>query len=91
MCKVFNPDDLHRMIGIDIKAIARKKQRAFDARLAYEKNCMAKYDYPVSHNRPSRPIPAHESMGAYAAKYGTTIKEMKDCEVEVEIAIDEER
>jgi hypothetical protein len=52
-----------------------KSRRAFQALLEYEKNCILKYDY--TDDRPSkRPIPS-ETMGAYAQKYMTTIREMK--------------
>lgn len=66
--------------GADAESL--KSKRAFLARLAYEKNCIAKYDY--IDNRPSRPMPKHETMSAYAVIYGTTIKEMMDCEMQVE-------
>lgn len=52
-----------------------KIERAFQALLAYEKNCIAKYDYPD--NRPSKPPIKGERMSDYAERYGTTIEEMK--------------
>lgn len=52
-----------------------KTERAFQALLAYEKNCIAKYDYPD--NRPSKPPIKGERMSDYAERYGTTIEEMK--------------
>jgi len=61
--------------------------RAFDARLAYEKNCIAKYDYPDFMNKPSRPPKRGETMTDYAMRYGTSIKEMKDCWLAVESAL----
>ena len=48
---------------------------AFKARLAYEKNCILKYDYPD--NRPSRPPQPGDTMEDYARKFGTSIEEMK--------------
>lgn len=57
-------------------------ERAFQALLEYEKNCKAKYDYPD--HRPSRPIPRGEWMIDFAVKHGTTIKEMKKYESEVD-------
>jgi hypothetical protein len=56
-------------------------QKAFDAALAYEKNCRAKYD---RWNQTSLPIPKGEQMIDFAMKYGTTVKEMKNCEFQVE-------
>ena len=64
-----------------------KYERAFEARLAYEKNCIAKYDYP-EWNKPSRPPKKGETMRCFAIRYQTTIKEMKDCEMAVEHALD---
>jgi hypothetical protein len=64
-------------------------QRAFNAALAYEKNCIAKYDYPDWMNKPSKPPKKGERMEDYAAKYGTTIKEMKDQWRNVERALGE--
>jgi hypothetical protein len=62
-----------------------KYERAFNARLAYEKNCIAKYDYPD--NRPSKPPVNGERMEDFACRFGTTIKEMKDVEMQVEVAL----
>lgn len=59
-----------------------KYERAFNARLAYEKNCIAKYDYPD--NRPSKPPKAGDTMLDYAFRFGTTIQEMKEVEQQVE-------
>lgn len=57
------------------KVWREKSERAFQALLAYEKNCIAKYDYPDS--RPSKPPIKGERMSDYAERYGTTIEEMK--------------
>jgi len=54
---------------------------AFNARLAYERNCMAKYDRP---NRPSKTPPSGERMQDYAEMYGCTLEEMKRVLPEVE-------
>lgn len=62
-----------------------KHQRAYQAMLAYELNCEQKYDRP---NRPSLPIPKEESIGAFAAKHKTTVKEMKAYDRMVERAIE---
>jgi len=62
-----------------------KQERAFNAALAYEKNCIAKYDY--IDNRPSRPPKKGETMGDFACRYGTTIQEMKDQWRQVERAL----
>jgi len=57
----------------------QRHNRAFDARLAYEKNCIAKYDSPVgAPQRPSRPPKKGDKMSDYAMRYGTSEKEMKD-------------
>ena len=54
---------------------------AFIARLAYERNCEAKYDRSGG---PSRtPVPG-ERMQDYAEKYGCTIEEMIEVLPEVE-------
>lgn len=53
-----------------------KNEIAFQALLAYEKNCIIKYDYPD--NRPSKPPIKGDRMSDYAEKYGTTIEEMKN-------------
>lgn len=60
------------------KESIEKHERAFNARLAYEKNCIAKYDYPDWMMKPSKPPIKGERMEDYACRYGTTIKEMKD-------------
>ena len=62
-----------------------KYERAFNARLAYEKNCIVKYDYPD--NRPSKPPIKGERMEDFACRFGTTIQEMKDVEMQVERAL----
>lgn len=62
-----------------------KSERAFQALLAYEKNCIAKYDYPD--NRPSKPPIKGERMSDYAERYGTTIEEMKSHWKGVEYAL----
>ena len=62
-----------------------KTERAFQALLAYEKNCIAKYDSPD--NRPSKPPIKGERMSDYAERYGTTIEEMKSHWKSVEYAL----
>lgn len=69
------------------KESIEKYERAFEARLAYEKNCIAKYDYPDWMIKPSRPPKKGERMSDFAMKYGTTIKEMKDVLPAVERAL----
>ena len=64
-----------------------KYERAFNARLAYEKNCIAKYDYPDWMCKLSKPPIKGERMEDFACKFGTTIQEMKDCEMQVERAL----
>lgn len=59
-------------------------ERAFEARLAYEKNCIAKYDYPNWMCKPSRPSKKGETMLDYAIRFNTTVEEMKKCEREVD-------
>ena len=63
-----------------------KHKRAFDALLAYEKNCILKYDYPD--NRPSKPPKKGERMEDYARTFGVEIKDMKACWREVERALE---
>lgn len=73
-----------RAVDTDLKFDNVQKtvdQRAFDAALAYEKNCRAKYD---RYNQPSLPIPKGEQMIDFAMRYGTTVQEMKKCEFQVE-------
>lgn len=62
-----------------------KAERAFNAAFAYEKNCIAKYDYVDM--RPSRPPKKGERMEDFAFKYGTTVNEMKNQCRQVEIAL----
>lgn len=62
-----------------------QQERAFNAALAYEKNCIAKYDY--IDNRPSRPPKEGERMEDFARRYRTTIREMKDQWQQVERAL----
>ena len=71
------------------KEIIEAQERAFNAALAYEKNCIAKYDY--IDNRPSRPPKKGERMSDFAMRYGTTIKEMKNQWRQVERALENER
>ena len=63
-----------------------RHKRAFDALLAYEKNCILKYDYPD--NIPSRPPKKSERMEDYARTFGVEIKDMKACWREVERALE---
>ena len=65
------------------------QERAFNAALAYEKNCIAKYDYVDM--RPSRPPKKGERMEDFACRYGTTVKEMKNQWRQVERALANER
>jgi hypothetical protein len=64
-----------------------KYERAFQARLAYEKNCIAKYDFPDGMMMPSLPPKEGERMYDYAMRFGTTIEEMKECLPAVERAL----
>lgn len=64
-----------------------KYESAFNARLAYEKNCIAKYDYPDWMRKPSKPPIKGERMIDFAMKYNTTIEEMKACLPQVERAL----
>ena len=71
------------------KESIEKYERAFNARLAYEKNCIAKYDYPDWMMKPSRPILKGERMEDFAYKFGADIKEMRKhvCECAVDRAL----
>jgi len=69
------------------KESIEKYERAFNARLAYEKNCIDKYDYPDWMCKPSKPPIKGERMIDFAIKYNTTIEEMKACELQVERAL----
>jgi len=63
----------------------KKQERAYNALLAYEKNCLkheAKYINPQMAK-----IPKGERMNDFAMRYGTTIKEMKDQWRQVESAL----
>lgn len=62
-----------------------KQERAYNALLAYEKNCLkheAKYINPQMAK-----IPKGERMNDFAMRYGTTIKEMKHQWRQVESAL----
>ncbi len=50
------------------------EKRAFDAALAYEKNCRMKYDHPLF---PSRNPIKGERISDFAEKFQTTVNEMK--------------
>ena len=76
---------LDEIMGKPSQESIEKYERAFNARLAYEKNCIAKYDYPD--NRPSRPPKKGDTMLDYAFRFGTTIEEMKECLPAVEHAL----
>lgn len=65
---------------------ANRVERAFNAALAYEKNCYLKYDDPF--NRPGRPIPPGETMKDFASRFGTTVEEMKQQERQVDAEIE---
>jgi hypothetical protein len=73
-------NDLYGIIYEEIGTVLGM-QRAFDAALSYEKNCRAKYD---RYNLPSLPIPKGEQMIDFAMQYGTTIREMKKHELQVD-------
>lgn len=62
---------------IPSKEQLEKDKKAFEALLAYEKNCIAKYDYPDWMGKPSKPPIKGERMEDFAFKFGTTIEEMK--------------
>lgn len=62
-------------------------KRAFDALLAYERNCIAKYDRP---NRPSVMPPTGERMEDFARQYGTTIEDMKKARNDVEAFLEDQ-
>ena len=61
------------------KESIEKYERAFEARLAYEKNCIDKYDYPDWMMKTSRPPKKGERMIDFAMRFNTTIEEMKAC------------
>lgn len=61
--------------------ISEGQKAAFDALVAYERNCIAKYDHPV---HPSRKPVEGERMEDFARQYGTTIDDMKKARNEVE-------
>lgn len=64
-----------------------KYERAFQARLAYEKNCITKYDFPDWMMKPSLQPKQGETMSDYAVRFGTTIEEMKEILPAVEHAL----
>ena len=64
-----------------------KYERAFNAQLAYEKNYIAKYDYPDWMCKPSKPPIKGERMADFAHRFGTTIQEMKDVQRQVDRAL----
>ena len=76
---------ISRSDSIANKVLREKSERAFQSLLAYEKNCIAKYDSPD--NRPSKPPIKGERMSDYAERYGTTIEEMKSHWKSVEYAL----
>jgi len=59
--------------------------RAYDARLAYEENCLRKYDRV---GKPSLPIPIGERLEDYALKYRTTPEAMRQILPTVEAELD---
>lgn len=77
----------NEIIGKPSQESIDKYERAFKARLAYEKNCIAKYDYPDWMHKPSKPPIKGERMEDFACRFGTTIQEMKDVEMQVERAL----
>jgi len=62
-----------------------KQERAFNAALAYEKNCL-KHEAKCIDPRMAK-IPKGEHMSDFAMRYGTTVKEMKDQWRQVESAL----
>lgn len=84
-----NKDFRDKYFAEPSKEFIEAQERAFNAALAYEKNCIAKYDY--IDNRPSRPPKKGERMEDFAFKYGTTVKEMKNQWWQVERALANER
>lgn len=63
------------------KETVEKNKRAYDAMMAYEKNCMSKYDRT---GKPSLMPQKGDTMLDFAGRYGTTISEMKKALPEVE-------
>ena len=78
---------LDEIMGKPSQESIDKYERAFNARLAYEKNCISKYDYPDWMGKPSKPPIKGERMEDFACRFGTTIQEMKDVEIQVERAL----
>ena len=73
------------------KELFAAQERAFNAALAYEKNCIAKYDYPDWMGKPSRPPKKGETMEDFARRHCTTIEEMKAQWRQVEEALAKEK
>ena len=71
------------------KECIEAQDRAFNAALAYEKNCIEKYDYVDM--KQSLPQKKGETMQDFASRYGTTVKEMKNQWRQVERALANER
>ena len=67
----------------------KDRENAFNARMAYEKNCILKYDDPLG-TRPSKTPPRGERMKDYAVRYGVSEQSMRDILPDVEKAIEVE-
>jgi len=65
-------------------------ERAFNARMAYEKNCILKYDDPLG-MRSSKAPRKGERMKDFALLYGVSQQAMKNILPEVEKAIEREK
>lgn len=65
-----------------------KQKRAFDALLAYERNCLKYEAKHPQHLQYRVRIPRGERMSDFAMRFGTTVKEMKKHWLAVERTID---
>lgn len=63
-------------------------QKAFDAAVAYESNYRTKYEHPEGCYKYRKTPVRGETMYDFACRFGTTIKEMKKCEREVDNYLD---
>lgn len=79
------------LAGIPTEESVEKYERAFNAAMAYERNCRAKYDYPDFLRKASIPPIKGERMVDFAFKFRTTIKEMKSCERQVDKMLAKEK
>tara|TARA_R110000772_G_C13310332_1_gene440574 strand:- start:8779 stop:9270 length:492 start_codon:yes stop_codon:yes gene_type:complete len=78
----FIPAMDHTAAEVEWKSFRTSGQNAYNALLAYELNCMEKYDQPMGHSKPPK---MGDRMVDFAIRFGTSVEQMKQHWVAVDL------